>query len=436
MMESGKLLITGVKQIVQVCNQGERVLVGSAMHTVAVMESNNVTQGYSIVIDHEGNIAGIDTDENIRSKFSETKFSEVLDATGCSVIPGLVDAHTHPVWTGDRVHEFAMKLAGSSYMDVHKAGGGIHYTVEHTRAASENQLYQLFKNRLISMIKSGTTLVECKSGYGLDTDSELKMLHVIDQARHDTSVQIDVSSTYCGAHAVPKGSTSEEAVNDVVMNQLPAIKREIDTGKLAVENIDVFCEKGVFDVHQTRKILEEGKKIGLLVNFHGDELTDTGSGELGAELNAHAISHLEEISDVGIKAMSKSQTVAVILPTTAYILRLKSPPVRKMIEFGVPVALGSDFNPNAYCLSMPLIMHLACVNFHMTMPEALSASTINAAAALGMSGTHGSLEIGKRGNLVIINAPRWEHLVYQLGCHSDVIKAVINGGDKAYEKSN
>uniref|UniRef100_H2ZCE3 Probable imidazolonepropionase n=1 Tax=Ciona savignyi TaxID=51511 RepID=H2ZCE3_CIOSA len=363
MMESGKLLITGVKQIVQVCNQGERVLVGSAMHTVAVMESNNVTQGYSIVIDHEGNIAGIDTDENIRSKFSETKFSEVLDATGCSVIPGLVDAHTHPVWTGDRVHEFAMKLAGSSYMDVHKAGGGIHYTVEHTRAASENQLYQLFKNRLISMIKSGTTLVECKSGYGLDTDSELKMLHVIDQARHDTSVQIDVSSTYCGAHAVPKGSTSEEAVNDVVMNQLPAIKREIDTGKLAVENIDVFCEKGVFDVHQTRKILEEGKKIGLLVNFHGDELTDTGS---------------EEISDVGIKAMSKSQTVAVILPTTAYILRW----------------------------AIPLIMHLACVNFHMTMPEALSASTINAAAALGMSGTHGSLEIGKRGNLVIINAPR------------------------------
>nr|XP_002125327.1 probable imidazolonepropionase [Ciona intestinalis] len=431
-MESCKLLIAGLKQVVQVCKNGERMLVGDAMNDVAIMQSEDGNCGYSIVVDSDGNIHDIDTDKNINHKYNGTQFEKSIDGRGCCVIPGLVDAHTHPVWAGDRVHEFAMKLAGASYMEVHQAGGGIHYTVEHTRAASENELYQLLKQRLTSMVKCGTTLVECKSGYGLDTESELKMLRVINQAKKNKI--IDISTTYCGAHAVPKGSTSEEMVNDIITNQLPKLKQEIDSGKLQVDNIDVFCEKGVFNAQQTRKILEEGVKMGLMINFHGDELSDSGSAKLGAELKAQAISHLEEISDEGIKEMSKSHSVAVILPTTAYILRLKAPPVRKMIKAGVPVALGSDFNPNAYCMSMPVVMHLACVNFHMTMAEALTASTINAAAALGMSDTHGSLEVGKKANFVIIDAPRWEHLVYQFGCHDDVIKAVVLGGDIIHMK--
>jgi len=400
--------VRNAAQLVIVCSGGQHYKAGKEQDKVEVIENG------TIIVGHDGNIAAVGTDEELsREEAFRTATYEVdLDATGKVVLPGLVDGHTHPVWAGDRVHEFAMKLAGATYMEIHKAGGGIGFTVEHTRLASEEQLLELCLQRLQRMLRLGTTLVECKSGYGLETETEMKLLKVLHAAKSKTSIEI--VANYLGAHSVPKGSSADEATDDIIKNQIPALKDLIAKGQISPELIDVFLEKGVFDQDQTKRILQAGLAAGLKLNFHGDEINYMGAGELGGELAALSISHLERVSDAGIAAMAKRPTFAVLLPTTAYILRLEHPPARKMIEAGVPVALGSDFNPNAHCMSMPMVMNMACVNMKMTMNEALVAATINAAGSLNKGATHGSLEVGKVGDLLILNAPRWEHLVYQM----------------------
>uniref|UniRef100_A0A3B4ZAK6 Probable imidazolonepropionase n=1 Tax=Stegastes partitus TaxID=144197 RepID=A0A3B4ZAK6_9TELE len=420
MSRNYRLLVKNAKQVVLICNNEEKYLIKHGMQNLCVIENG------SIVIGSDGLIKDVGPAETIRAQYSEASFEKVIDATGMCVLPGLVDAHTHPVWAGDRVHEFAMKLAGATYMDVHRAGGGIHFTVQHTRAAAASDLLTSLSSRLVRMQRAGTTLVECKSGYGLELQTELKMLQVIEEARR--SLPINISSTYCGAHAVPKGKTVAEATQDILQVQLPRLKQLMSAGTLRVDNIDVFCEQGVFDLSSTRSILQAGKDMGLNINFHGDELHPMNSAQLGAELGALAISHLEEVTDEGIAAMAKARTAAVLLPTTAYILRS-----RDMLDAGVVVALGSDFNPNAYCCSMPIVMHLACVNMRMSMPEALAAATINAAFALGCSHTHGSLEVNKHGDLLILNTTRWEHLIYQLGGHQEIIRYVIIKGNVVHD---
>ncbi|XP_076015861.1 putative imidazolonepropionase [Genypterus blacodes] len=421
MSDSYRLLVRNAKQVVQICNSGEKFLTKDGMQDLRVVENG------SMVIGRDGLIKAVGPADAIRSQYAEASFDRVVDAEGMCVVPGLVDAHTHPVWAGDRVHEFAMKLAGASYMEVHRAGGGIHFTVDHTRAATAPELLASLRGRLGRMQRAGSTLVECKSGYGLELCTELKMLQVIEEAR--SSMAINVSSTYCGAHAVPRGKTMSEATQDVLQVQLPRLKELMASGKLRVDNIDVFCEHGVFDLEATRAILQAGKDMGLNINFHGDELHPMNSAQLGAELGALAISHLEEVTDEGIAAMAQAKTAAVLLPTTAYILRLPQPRAKDMLDAGVIVALGSDFNPNAYCCSMPIVMHLACVNMKMSMTEALAAATINAAYALGRSHTHGSLEVGKHGDLLLLDATRWEHLIYQLGGHQDIIRYVVIAGN-------
>ncbi|XP_024228541.1 probable imidazolonepropionase [Oncorhynchus tshawytscha] len=419
-----KLLVKNAKQVVLICNNGEKFLTKDGMLKLCVIENS------SLVIGSDGLIKDIGPASTIDFQYAGVSFDKVIDATGMCVIPGLVDAHTHPVWAGDRVHEFAMKLAGATYMDVHRAGGGIHFTVEHTRAALASTLLASLTGRLGRMQRAGTTLVECKSGYGLELQTELKMLEVIETARR--TLPINISSTYCGAHAVPKGKTVAEATTDILKVQLPRLRERMSAGALRVDNIDVFCEQGVFDLSSTRSILQAGLDMGLNINFHGDELHPMNSAQLGAELGALAISHLEEVTDEGIAAMATAKTAAILLPTTAYILRLPQPRARDMLEAGVIVALGSDFNPNAYCCSMPVVMHLACVNMRMSMPEALAAATINAAYALGRSHTHGSLEVNKHGDLLVLNAPRWEHLIYQLGGHQELIRYVVIRGNVVY----
>uniref|UniRef100_A0A672QKE3 imidazolonepropionase n=1 Tax=Sinocyclocheilus grahami TaxID=75366 RepID=A0A672QKE3_SINGR len=338
--------------MVLVCRNGEKYLTRDGMQTLAVVENGSVLTG------HDGLIKAVGPADIIESQFNGAKFDSVLDASGMCVLPGLVDAHTHPVWAGDRVHEFAMKfLLSFKYMEVHEAGGGIHFTMTHTCSATERQLLDGLKSRL--------------DGYGLELDTEVKMLRVINSATN--SLPIGISATYCGAHAVPKYSLYKKI--------LPYVKIMI--------------------------------------------LKDN----LGAELDALAISHLEEVTGDGIAAMAKAKTSAVLLPINAYILQLSPPRARDMLDAGVIVALGSDFNPNAYCCSMPM----AGVLMKMSMPEALAASTINAAYALNRSHMHGSLEIGKQGDLVIINAPRWEHLVYQFGGHQELIRYVIIKGEIVYE---
>ncbi|GCC32246.1 probable imidazolonepropionase [Chiloscyllium punctatum] len=423
-----RLLVRNAAQLVQVSDSGAQYLGKAEMQRLVVIT------GASIVINREGLIEAVGPNELIQSKYTEVTFDQEIDACGMCVLPGLVDAHTHPVWAGDRVHEFAMKLAGASYMEIHRAGGGIHFTVEHTRKASEEELFERLRGRLWRMVRTGTTLVECKTGYGLNLETETKMLRVIERARRE--LDISISSTYCGAHSVPRGKTPAETVDDIIRVQLPKLKEMMANGEFHIDNIDVFCEKGVFDLDSTRAILQAGKEMKLQINFHGDELYPMHAAELGAELGALAISHLEEVSDAGIAAMATAKSCAVLLPSTAYILRLKTPRAQDMLDAGVIVALGSDFNPNAYCCSMPITMHLACVNMKMSMNESLVAATINAAYALGKSHSHGSLEVGKQGDLLIINAPRWEHLIYQFGGHQDLIKYVITKGKIAYENKS
>jgi imidazolonepropionase len=304
-----------------------------------------------------------------------------------------------------------MKLEGATYMDVHKAGGGINFTVKHTRESSKDELKELCRARFDRMLRLGTTLVEAKSGYGLDVETEMKMLEVIHEVSQD--VPIDVVGTYL-AHSVPRGMAEKDAADKVVNEQIPEMIRLKALGKISPELCDVFHEKGVFEGESALRILQAGKDAGLELNFHGDELHPMGSCELGAELGALAVSHVEHITEDGIRAMVGKKCIAVVLPTTFFILRITPPPVRNMIEAGVPLALASDFNPNAHCMSMPFVMLLGCVQCHMTLNEALVAVTINAAASINRSKTHGSIEVGKMGDFVIVNSPRWEHIVYEM----------------------
>ncbi|KAI6221968.1 putative imidazolonepropionase [Aphelenchoides fujianensis] len=285
------------------------------------------------------------------------------------------------------------------------------------------------------MLRSGTTLLEAKSGYGLDEQTEMKMLRVLDKAAACPEIPLEISTTFCGAHAVPKNSTEKQQTALMVDRLIPAIAEEKRAGRLqSVENVDVFCEKGNFSVDSTRQILRAGAKAGLRGNIHADELNPLGGAELAADERAAAAAHLEEISEAGIKRLAESGTVAVLLPSTAYILRLRPPPARALIDGGAIVALGSDFNPNAPVLAMPVVMHLACVNLKLSMPEALAAATINAAHSLGRGKTHGAIAKERVADAVLIDAPSWEHLIYRLGSHHELIRMVVKSGRIVYQK--
>lgn len=313
-------------------------------------------------------------------------------------------------------------------MDIHNQGGGIEYTVEQVHKTPENELVKLMKQRLDRMLKFGTTLIEAKSGYGLDWNNELKMLRAIEKCKK--SHPIDIVSTYLGAHSVQKGKTEDEATLDIIKNQIPELARLRNMGELSTEFVDIFHEKGIFEYKNTKNIMECAKKWGFKLNIHGDELHSNGSAELGTRFEAKAISHLEWITEKGIDLMSKNNTVAVLLPTTAHILNIDQPPCRKMLENNVTVALATDFNPNAFCMSMPFVMNLACITLKMTMNEALVASTLNAAASIDRSHTHGSLEIGKCGDFIVIDHPNWQHIIYEMA--STPISAVYKNGKKVY----
>ncbi len=369
-----------------------------------------------------GVIAAIGTTEELERQYSErASEADIIDATGRLVTPGLVDPHTHVAYGGSREREFEMRLEGATYMEIMNAGGGIHATTRMTREATEDELVEQTLRRLDSFLKHGVTTVEGKSGYGLDLETELKQLRTM--KRLNEIHPIDLVPTFMGAHAVPqeyKGN-EDEYIDSIINDMLPVVAEE----KLAVFN-DVFCEVGVFTPEQSERILEAGKKLGLIPKIHADEIESYGGAELAAKVGAISAEHLLKASDEGIKQMAEAGVIACLLPATALYLREDAAKGRQMVDEGVAVAISTDCNPGSSpTTSMPLVMNLACISMRLTPAEVLVAATMNAACAIRMEDKVGSLEVGKQGDVVLWNISNYQELQYLFG---------VNHVDKVWKK--
>jgi len=336
--------------------------------------------------------------------------AEIIDAEGRIVLPGLVEAHTHLVFAGNRLDDFERRARGESYEQIAKAGGGIWSTVEKTRAASDADLLKHAKMHADWFLKCGTTTVETKSGYGLTLEDELKILRVIRQL--DEEMPLEIVPTFLGAHAVPREMDADEYIKLVIEEMLPRIASE----KLA-EFCDVFCERGYFDVEQSRKILGAAKKLGFKLRGHVDQLSNSGGAKLMAELGASTADHLEKADNQGIAAMKSANVQPVLLPGSVYALGSSDyPRAREIIEAGLAVVIATDFNPGSSPTpSMPMILSLACTQMKMSPAETITASTINAAYSLNRGDRIGSLERGKLANFSIFDAEDYRELAYWFG---------------------
>ena len=334
----------------------------------------------------------------------------VIDATGKVVLPGFVDAHTHAVFAGSREHEVEWKAEGVSYEGIAARGGGIQHTVRATREASEDELVRMGGERLRRMRSHGTTTVEVKSGYGLRTKDEIKILRAIEKAGDRADVH--VVRTFLGAHAVPPEfeGRADDYVDALASETLDAVVTE---GLASF--CDVFVERGYFTVDQGRRLLDRALDLGLAPKIHADELSDGGGAKLAAELRATSADHLVHASDGGIEAMVRAGVIGVLLPATSLASRMPFADGRKLLEAGSPVALGTDFNPNCWCESMQLVIALACHHNGLTPAQAITGATINAAHAVGRAADVGSLEPGKRADVVVLDLPSYRHLGYRLG---------------------
>ena len=374
------------------------------------MSNLSITNNGSIAI-HDGKIVEV-------GKNLEYSAEKTIDAAGKTVMPGFVDSHTHLVFAGSREFELDMKLKGFSYMDILKKGGGIFYTVDKTRKASNDSLLKQSISRLDMMLLYSTTTCEAKSGYGLNTETEMKILKV--QKQLQKTHPMDIVSTFLGAHAIPKELGSDDYVDLVIDEMLPEIKG-------LAQFCDVFCEKGVFTVDQSRRILEAGKKYGLAPKIHADEIVDTSGAGLAAEVGAVSADHLLMSSDKGLKSMAKSGVIGVLLPGTPFSLMMKSySDARKMIKLGVPVALATDLNPNCWTENMQFMIQLACLAMKMTPAEAVTAATFNSACAIGVNDRVGSLEPGKQADIVILKCPNHTFIPYHFGVN--LVETVIKNG--------
>ena len=381
-----------------------------------------------VVCDDAGRIAFVGSPEERIRQHGELPEAERLDGRGGTLIPGFVDPHTHLPWAGTREEEFAARLAGKSYQEIAAAGGGILSTVASTRRADEEELARLARRRMDKMLEYGTTTAEAKSGYGLSLDDELKQLRAIRRASE--SHPVDLVPTLLAAHEIPaeyrgnNGGDKRERYIDLICEEIIPATAAQGLARFC----DVFCERGVFSAEESRRVLEAGVLHGLAPRLHADEFVDSGGAELAASLGAFSADHLMAVSEAGIEALASSGVTAILLPGTSFFLMKKNyAPARRLVESGVPVALATDCNPgSSHTESMPMVFLLAVLQLGLTIEESLTAATLNAACSLGLGGEIGSVEAGKRADLVLLDAPNVLHLAYHYGINP--VAAVVKGG--------
>jgi imidazolonepropionase len=417
-MKQIDLVIYNIKELLSLKGPS-RPRCGAEMSELGIM--NQV----SIAV-HEGKILEIGDNDSIQQKYAA---SEMIDASDCVVMPGFVDPHTHPVFVNTRENEFEMRIMGKTYVEISQSGGGILSSIRAVRQASEAELFELAKKRINRMIECGTTAIEAKSGYGLSTESELKMLRVIKRLQEE--MPIDIAVTFMGAHEIPQEYRQDREAYIRLMEEemMPQVK----AAGLA-EYVDIFTEAHVYSVAESRRILKKAKELGFKLRMHADEIEAIGGAELAGELNAVSADHLGACSDQGIQAMKKGGTIAILLPATLFSLRSKSyARARDMIAQELPVAIASDYNPGSCnCDNMQFVISLSCLQMGMTPAEAICAATFNAACAIEKNDYIGSIEAGKQADILIMDIPSYRFIPYHFG--SNNVKRVIKKGKTLFER--
>lgn len=407
-----KLLVTNIGTLAGIDHSGRERIMGADMKHLESIENAYLTA-------EDGIITGFGRMQDLDSGNAD----EVLDAKGGIVLPAFCDSHTHIVYAGSREGEFVDKINGLSYEEIARRGGGILNSADRLHEATEDELYEEAMPRLHEMMLSGTGSVEIKSGYGLSTEDELKMLRVIKRMKESSPMTI--KSTFLGAHAVPRNYIGRQAEYvDLICNEMiPAVAAE----NLA-DYIDVFCDRGFFTVEETDKMLECGARYGLRPKIHANELALSGGIQVGVKHNALSVDHLEFTGDEEIEVLLNSGTMPTLLPGAAFFLEMEYPPAKKMIDAGLGIALASDFNPGSSPSgNMKLVLSIACVKMKLNPQEAINAATLNGAYAMGLSKTHGSITIGKRADLFVSKpVSSLEFLPYAYG--SQLTANMVIGG--------
>ncbi|MCB0382509.1 MAG: imidazolonepropionase [Psychroserpens sp.] len=406
------ILIINIKELVQVRDTNVTIVRGDDMKHLPTLKNAYLYIEHDTIVEYGSmeDLAGIEAEETI-------------DATGKTVLPSWCDSHTHIVYAGDRTQEFVDRINGLSYEDIANRGGGILNSAEKLQNTTEDELYTQASKRLNDVIKLGTGAIEIKSGYGLTVEAELKMLRVIRRLKKEFPIK--VKSTLLAAHAIPKAyKDNKSEFIDVVVNELiPAVSKE----RLA-EYIDVFCEKGYFDLEDTQRVLEAGTKHGLTPKIHVNQFNAFGGVALGVKYNALSVDHLEELNPEDIDVLKQSQTMPVALPGCSYFLSIPYTPTRQLLDAGLPLALATDYNPGSTPSgNMNFVISAACIKMKMTPEEAINAATINGAYAMNISNMYGSICRGKKANIIITKAiPSYQYLAYAFGDnHIDTV--IING---------
>jgi imidazolonepropionase len=389
-----------------------------------------ITDGAILIQD--GKIIAVGQSEQLLADYPQ----EIrLDAGDCVVMPGFVDPHTHLIWAGDRAVEFEMRLEGKTYLEILAAGGGILSTVNATRQASLEKLLAETQPRMLTMLEHGTTTAEAKTGYGLDTDSELRMLEALIMLNEQSPLQLAI--TFLGAHAIaPEYKDDPQGYSDLLCEEMLPAVRNWWPGDRQLPFVDVFCETGAFDLNQSRQILARAAELGFPLKIHADEFDNLGGAALAAELGAVSADHLVATSEADIKTLAESDTVAVGLPGTPFGLAEENyTPAKTILEAGGLLALATDLNPGtSWCENMQFAIALACRYMDLTPAQAIAAATINAAAAIDLADQIGSLEPGKQGDLLILKTPSYQHLGYRFG--TNLVKTVVKRGEVVFQSQS